>query len=333
MSYSAAPVIERTVEKRDADSLSADRGAAAAVLMREIPRAAAWSRRLADYVELTKPRISLMVLVTVTVAAFVGNWHAPAPLLLFHALAGTALVAASASAFNQRLERRTDMLMARTAERPLPAGRLRDRDVVLFGVTTIVGGLAYLALAVNPLTAAIGGLTWILYVVVYTPLKSVTPLNTVVGAVAGALPTLMGWAAVDASFSLGIGGSGLRAATLFSIVYLWQFPHFMAIAWLYRRQYAAAGLKMLTVVDPSGQRAGMQAVVASLALAPVSLAPVLEHAGKIYFAAALALAVVYFMASVAFCVRRDELSARWLLKVSLIYLPALLSLFMLIPLV
>ena len=212
---------------------------------------------LGDYLELTKPKISVLVLVTVAVAMFVGNAGLPSPWLLLNALAGTALVAASASALNQRLERRTDALMERTATRPLPAGRLSERDALVFGIVTIVAGLAYLAVVVNWLTAILGALTWLLYVPLYTPLKRTTPLNTVVGAIAGALPTLMGWAAVGGSFSLAAGGGGLKAATLFLIVYLWQFPHFMAIAWIYRRQYAAAGLKMLTVVDPSGCRGGL----------------------------------------------------------------------------
>jgi protoheme IX farnesyltransferase len=292
---------------------------------------ATWLARLGDYVELTKPKISLLVLVTVAVSAFLGSWGPPNAALLLHTLLGTALVAASASAFNQRLERRTDALMSRTSTRPLPAGRLSDRQVVAFGAATIVAGLAYLAVAVNPLTAVLGAATWILYVVVYTPLKPLTPFNTVVGAVAGALPTLMGWTAVGGSLGFEIGGGGLKAATLFLIVYLWQFPHFMAIAWIYRRQYAAAGLKMLTVVDPTGRRAGRQAAMAALALIPVSLVPVLQHAGRGYFALALALGVAYLTAAVRFGWRPDEAGARGLLRISLVYLPALLGLLMLVP--
>lgn len=289
-----------------------------------------WLGKLTDYVELTKPKISILVLVTVAVAMFAGSWGPPAPWLLLHTLVGTALVAGSASALNQRLERHSDAAMDRTATRPLPAGRLSDREAVAFGVITIIFGLVYLVTAVNALAAAIGGVTWFLYVVVYTPLKRVTPLNTVVGAVAGALPVLIGWAAVGGSFAWNSTG-GLTAATLFLTVYLWQFPHFMAIAWIYRWQYESAGLKMLTVVDPSGWRAGMQAIVASLVLLPVSLAPVTLFAGPIYFAAAAALGFVYFVFSVQFCLNRDEPSARRLLRVSLVYLPTLLLLFVLIP--
>jgi protoheme IX farnesyltransferase len=294
-------------------------------------RDATWAARLLDYVELTKPKISLLVLVTVAVSAYVGSAGPLNGTLLLHTLIGTALVAASASAFNQRLERGTDALMSRTSTRPLPAGRLADREVVAFGAVTIVLGLVYLVATVNPWTAVLGATTWILYVAVYTPLKPLTPFNTVVGAVAGALPTLMGWTAVGGSLSLELAGGGLKAATLFLIVYLWQFPHFMAIAWIYRRQYAAAGLKMLTVVDPSGRRAGRQAVVAALALIPVSLVPVVEHASLGYFALALALGLAYLTAAMRFGWRPDESGARNLLRVSLIYLPAVLGLLMLAP--
>ncbi len=221
--------------------------------------------------------------------------------------------------------------MDRTLSRPLPAGRLTERDALLFGVVTIVVGLVYLAVAVNWLTAALGAATWVLYVAIYTPLKRITPLNTVIGAVAGAFPTLMGWSAVGGSLAMSSGG--VMAATLFVIVYLWQFPHFMAIAWIYRRQYAAAGLKMLTVVDASGWRAGQQAVVAALALLPVSLVPAMQHAGPVYFATAIVLGLVYIVFSTLFCIRRDEASARWLLRASLVYLPALLFMIMLVPLV
>ncbi len=290
-----------------------------------------WLSTLSDYVELTKPKISVLVLVTVAVSMFVATWGPPSPWLLLHTLIGTALVAASASALNQRLERRSDALMDRTVSRPLPAGRLTEREALVFGAVTIVVGLLYLALAVNWAAAILGAATWVFYVPVYTPLKRVTPLNTVVGAIAGALPTLMGWSAAGGSFSLSAGG--MTAATLFVIVYLWQFPHFMAIAWIYRRQYGAAGLKMLTVVDPSGWRAGQQAVVAALALLPVSLVPALLHAGPVYFAAAIGLGVVYLGCSVRFCLRRDDASARWLLRASLVYLPALLFMIMLVPLV
>jgi protoheme IX farnesyltransferase len=280
-----------------------------------------------DYIQLTKPKIVLLELVTVLVAGCVARWSVPDAWVLVHAVVGTVLVAASASAWNQWVEQDRDARMERTADRPIPGGRLTSSEVAWFGAVTGVVGVIYLAAAVNPLTAVLGFITWALYVAAYTPLKTRSPLNTVVGAVAGAMPILMGWGAVDGSF-------GLPAATLFSIVFLWQFPHFMAIAWLYRQQYAAAGMQMLTVVDPTGQRAGVQAVFAALALVPVSLLPsVVNFAGPLYFLWALALGLAQLACAVWFCCRRDELTARVLLRASLVYLPSLLISLLLGPLV
>lgn len=282
-----------------------------------VARPSSWQRAL-DYVELTKPKIVLMELVTVVVAGVVASGGAPDVWLLLHAMIGTLLIGAGASAWNQWLERDSDALMPRTAERPLPAGRLGSREVVLLGSLASLAGVIYLGLLTNALTTALGATTWALYVAIYTPLKAQSPFNTVVGAVAGALPILMGWTAVG-------GSLGLGAATLFLIVFLWQFPHFMAIAWIYRRQYAAAGLKMLPVVDPSGSRAGAQAVIAALALVPVSLVPAVTGvAGPDYFLWALALGIGQCLCAVVFLMRMNDASARTLLRASLIYLPAVL---------
>jgi protoheme IX farnesyltransferase len=288
-----------------------------------------WWTRIADYLELSKPRIASLVLVVVAVSAFVASGGLPEPWMLGNTLIGTAFIAASASALNQLLERRTDALMDRTADRPLPAGRLHVRQTLTFGIVTLVLGVGYLAWLVNPLTALLGLATWVLYVVCYTPLKSRTSANTAVGAVAGALPVLIGWAGANASFSLEGGPlpGGIRVAALFLILYLWQFPHFMAIAWIYRRQYGDAGLQMLTVVEPSGHRAGLQSLLAALALPPISVLPALYLPGAItYSIGALTLGIVYLGASTWFCWRRDERTARTLLHTSLIYLPALLIL-------
>jgi protoheme IX farnesyltransferase len=280
-------------------------------------RSLAW-QRAADYLELAKPKIMLMELVTVAVASVVANAGVPNLWLLAHALFGTFLVAAGASAWNQWLEPHTDALMDRTADRPLPAARLTGREVALYGTAAALTGVAYLGLLVNLPTAALGALTWLIYVGIYTPLKSRSPANTAVGAVAGALPILMGWTAVGGRLDLG-------AATLFLIVFLWQFPHVMAIAWIYRQQYAAAGLKMLPVVDPTGLRAGARAVAAALALVPVSLLPaMIGFAGPMYFIWALALGLGQLSCAVAFLLRRDDQTARVLFRVTLIYLPALL---------
>jgi protoheme IX farnesyltransferase len=275
--------------------------------------------RLSDYAELTRPRISAMVLVTVAVAACVADWGPPAPWLLFHTLLGTALVAASASALNQWLERDTDQQMQRTAARPLPAGRLNNFEVVTFGATSIALGLVYLAATTGAITAALALVTWTLYVWVYTPLKTRTPANTAVGAMAGALPVLIGWTAVGAPLDI-------RAWSLFLIVFIWQFPHFMAIAWLYRDQYGAAGLQMLSVVDPTGRRAGAQAIVAALVLIPVSLVPCLvQPAPELYFTCALLLGLGQLACAAGFFWSLGDVSARRLLLASLVYLPAVMG--------
>ncbi len=291
-----------------------------------IERPATVTSRVLDYVELTKPKISALVLVTVAVATFVAAWGPPDGWTLFHTLLGTALVAASASALNQWLERDTDARMQRTAARPLPAARLTVSQVIGFAVVSIVVGTVYLAATVGWLTAALGMLTWALYAWIYTPLKRRTAANTAVGAVAGAMPVLLGWSATGAPFDL-------RAWSLFLIVFLWQFPHFMAIAWIYRNEYAGAGLKMLSTVDPSGFRAGAQAVTAALALVPVSLVPCLSQpAGGVLLAWALVLGVAQLACAVLFFVQLNERSARRLLLASLLYLPIMMGLLALGPL-
>lgn len=279
---------------------------------------AVWIERTTDYVQLTKPKIALLELATVAVAAWLAS-AASLPLAsLAHALLGTALVAASASAINQWLERDLDRRMRRTATRPLPAGRLSPGEALWFGCATGAAGLAWLAMFVNGLTAALGLATWALYVCLYTPLKRRTSFNTFVGAVAGALPIAIGWTAVDGSW-------GLTAWSLFLTLFLWQFPHFMAIAWIYRRQYASAGLQMLPVVDPSGRRAGRQAMACAALLLPVSLLAVYAGAAGAGFAAwATCLGLGQFVCAWRFARRLDDGSARTLLRASLVYLPALL---------
>jgi protoheme IX farnesyltransferase len=289
-------------------------------------RRPAWLALLSDYVELTKPRIAAMVLVTVAVAACVASWGPPNGWLLANTLLGTALVAASASGLNQWLERDTDARMPRTADRPLPAGRLSSLQVLTFSVVTIIAGLGYLQWTVGPRPAALGLLTWVMYVWIYTPLKSRTSANTAVGAVAGALPVLIGWSAVGAPLDL-------RGWSLFLIVFIWQFPHFMAIAWIYRRQYAEAGLKMLSTVDESGFRPGAQAIVSALVLIPVSLVPcLLQPAGEMVFAWALLLGVGQLIFAIRFFLHMNDQTARRLLLASLIYLPAMMVLLLLGPL-
>jgi protoheme IX farnesyltransferase len=238
------------------------------------------------------------------------------PWLLWHTIVGTALIAASASALNQWWERTGDARMNRTADRPLPAGRIAPWQVVAFGLATFVAGTVELVLGVSLLTAGVALATWLIYVLVYTPLKTRSPLNTAVGAVSGALPILIGWTATGAAIDI-------RALALVAVMFLWQFPHFMAIAWLYREDYARAGQRMLTVVDPSGLRAAAQAVVGALVLIPVSLVPALSpQAGSpaVYCLWALALGAILAAAALMFLVRRDDQAARRLLRASLLYL-------------
>lgn len=285
-----------------------------------------WRTRAADYIELTKPRIIVLELVTVIVAAHLAAPWGINSWVLLHTVIGAALVAASAGALNQWWEQATDARMVRTADRPLPTGRLNTAEVVIFGALTLISGFTQLAWFVNSTTALVALATWLIYVLIYTPLKSRSPLNTAVGAVSGALPILIGWTAAEATIDI-------RALTLASAIFLWQFPHFMAIAWLYRTDYHRAGQKMLTVVDPTGIRAGAQAVIAAAALIPVSMVIALSpQAGSpaIYCSWALILGVAQLVAATLFFIRRDDLSARRLLRASLVYMCCWMGLLLLV---
>jgi len=279
-------------------------------------RSAGWLARAADFVELTKPRILLMVLVTITLTGVMASWGHPDWSRLVHTLVGVTLVAGSASVFNQWLERNADASMRRTANRPLPAGRLGQFEVLSFGTLSVLLGLAYLLNTVGRQAMLWSAATWLLYVGVYTPLKRRTWLNTLVGAVPGALPVLVGWTGAGSEFDL-------RALCLFALVFLWQFPHFMAIAWLYRQQYSAAGMQMLTVVDPSGQRAGIQAVVAAFSVLIVSLVPpaLVMSASPTYLVCSTTIGLCQIFYAIQFLQVRSDSHARRLLRASLVYLP------------
>jgi protoheme IX farnesyltransferase len=298
----------------------------ASALIVEAPRTTL-AVRLRDYVELTKPRIAVLELVVVATAAVVATWGTPEPAVLWHAMVGTLLVAASASAANQWLERGLDGRMKRTANRPLPAGRLGSTEVLTFSAITLLAGVVYFAWFINWTSLGWALATWIAYVAVYTPLKTRSAMNTAVGAVAGALPVLIGWSATGNALDV-------RALALALLLFLWQFPHFMAIAWLYRSEYGRAGYQMLTVVEPTGQRAGWQAVIAALALVPISLVPVLENPslGSVLFIGAASLIGLGQLALAwAFWRQPDDFRARLLLRASLVYLPTILLLLVLVP--
>jgi heme o synthase len=276
--------------------------------------------RLADLAEMTKPGITLMVVLTAGLGFLLaeGGSGAFSFILLVHTLLGTGLVSAGASVLNHVLERDTDALMRRTAARPLPAGRMDPDVALLFGVGLGIAGLAELALAVNLLTALLGAVALAGYVFVYTPLKRVSSLATVVGAVPGAIPPMMGWSAVT-------GRVDLAAWVLFGILFFWQMPHFLAIAWLCRADYASAGFPMLTVRDPEGSRTARQVILYGAALVPVSLAPAaLGLLGGVYLAGALALGLAYLGFGAAFARYRSTAEARRLMLASILYLPAVL---------
>jgi heme o synthase len=273
--------------------------------------------RGADFLALTKPRLNTLVLVTSAAAYFLGDGHRLPWVHLFHTLVGTALVAGGASALNQHWERDTDRLMRRTRLRPLPDARLLPQDAMWFGVALSAIGLAQLTLLVNPLTAMIAALTLLSYVLVYTPLKFKTSLSTIVGAIPGALPALLGWAAATDSVSAG-------GWVLFGIVFMWQMPHFLAIAWLFRDDYANAGMPLLPVVEPNGQSTGRQTVLYAAGLIPVSLLPLAAGLATAYYVVgALALGAILMVLSLEFAASRSIPAARRLFYGTILYLPLL----------
>jgi protoheme IX farnesyltransferase len=280
---------------------------------------AAVSRRAADFLALTKPRLNLLVVATTLAGYYLGAERFD-PGLLANTVAGTALVAGGAAALNEVLERRTDGLMRRTRNRPLPGGRLRVSTATWFALALSAAGLAELALWANGLAAIVAAATLVCYALVYTPLKSRTSLATLVGGVPGGLPPMIGWAAARGTLSL-------EAWVLFAIVFLWQMPHFLAIAWMCREDYARAGLPMLPVVEPDGRSTAQQVVLYASVLVPVSLLPtLLGVAGRTYFAGALALGAGFLVLGLQFARRRSNVSARRLFLGSISYLPLLWAL-------
>lgn len=283
---------------------------------RDFPQAAlSW---LSDFGELVKLRLTAMVLATALVGFYLGSGGAVDGWLLLHMILGTGLVAGGAAALNQLLERDADGRMRRTADRPLPAGRMGPDEALVLGFSMGVGGLIWLALGVNLAAAVVAALTLGIYVFIYTPMKRVSTFNTPVGAVAGALPPLLGWVAAQGSVSLG-------GWTLFAILFFWQMPHFMAIAWLYREDYERAGFKMLSAGDESGRLTAGQGLVHAMALVPVSLVPgLIGVAGVGYFAAAFLLGLGLVWVAFLFFLHPSERAARRLFVASILYLPLLM---------
>ena len=270
--------------------------------------------RAADFLALTKPRLNLLVVATTAAGFYLGIDRLDTALLV-STIAGTAMVAGGAAAFNETFERDTDALMRRTRSRPLPAGRMRTATAVWFGLALALGGLALLGLGANWLAAGVAAVTLVSYTLVYTPLKRRTHLATLVGGVPGALPPMIGWAAATGTLSI-------EAWVLFAVVYLWQMPHFLGMAWMCREEYAQAGLPMLPVVDPSGRTTARMVVLYASVLVPVSLAPTLVGlAGRVYFGGALALGLAFLALGIQFARRRTHDRARRLFLGSITYLP------------
>jgi len=279
--------------------------------------------RFADLLSLTKPRMNVLVLATSAVGYTMAIDRLTSWLPLIHLLLGTAMTAAAASVLNQYIERNHDRLMPRTRNRPLPAGRIAPAEALLLGITLSLIGVLYLAIAVNILTAALGAFTLLSYIFLYTPLKRITSLNTVVGAIPGAIPPVMGFTAVDGALSA-------QAVSLFAILFLWQMPHFLAIAILYRNDYAVGGFKMLPVIDRDLSVTSRQILLYSLALVPVTLLPVaLNMAGAAYFCTATLLGMAFFTFGINVAATKSREDAKRLFIASIIYLPILLSTLML----
>jgi protoheme IX farnesyltransferase len=272
---------------------------------------------IGDYVALAKPRLNFLVVLTSAAGYYLGAIGQPEWWPMAQAVAGTALVAGGAAALNQVYERDTDRLMRRTRMRPLPDGRVRPEEARAFGLVLSAAGLALLGATANLWAAILALATLVIYLIVYTPLKRRSAAATLVGAVPGALPPLIGWAAARGSVTAG-------GWTLFAIVFVWQVPHFMAIAWMYREDYGKAGFPMLPVIEPDGRRTARQALLYAAALVPVSLSPALAGvAGSAYFWVAAALGAALLWLAVRFNASRTDAAARALFFGSIAYLPLL----------
>jgi heme o synthase len=279
-----------------------------------IPTASARSR---DFVALAKPRLNMLVVASTLAGYAMGDGEPLGFVRVAGLLLGTGFVAGGASAFNQVIERDLDGLMRRTRTRPLPGQRLQPLEGVLFGSAITLAGLLLIVASSNLLAAAVALTTLLTYVALYTPLKTRTSFSTVVGAIPGALPPVIGWAAIA-------GELPIKAWLLFGIMFLWQLPHFLAIAWMYRDDYARAGFPMLPVIEPDGRSTARQSVVYAAALVPLSLAPTLVHmTGDAYFAGALVLGIAFLWITIRFARTRKVSDARRVFFFSIAYLPLL----------
>lgn len=275
---------------------------------------------VSDFWELTKPGVTFMVIISTLGGFYLGSSNSIDFVLLFNALLGTWLVAGGTNALNQLIERKNDAQMKRTQKRPLPAGRLRTIHVRLFATSISVIGISYLCLTVNLLTGLLAFLTLGSYIFIYTPLKRKNPLSTIVGAVPGALPAMGGWVAVRGEISI-------EAWVLFAILFFWQLPHFLAIACIYREDYARGGFPVLPVLDREGFQTGIYIVLNCLALLSVSLLPTLMGlTGTVYFIGALILGLGFLIFGIRVVRQQSNRYAKQLLHASIVYLPVLMAL-------
>lgn len=283
-------------------------------------RAIGLREKLAAYVELTKPRIAFMLVLTSAAGFYLGADKGFNFMLFVNAMIGITLLAFGVATLNQVWERKTDALMERTAKRPLPTQKITVSEALVFGILLCLTAEIYLTFLVNGLTAILGLVVIVGYVLLYTPLKTITSMSTAIGAIPGAMPPLMGWTSSANEITLG-------AWILFAILFLWQFPHFLAIAWLYREQYAKAKILMLPVIEPEGKITAQQIVIFTILLIPVSLAPyIFGVAGLIYLVGASLLGIWFLAASISAARAKSNEKARKLLLVSVIYLPLLFAL-------
>jgi len=279
--------------------------------------------RFSAYVELTKPRITFLIVLTAAAGFCLGSPAGIDYRLMAISMLGIGLLASGVSTLNQYMERDLDALMRRTAMRPLPTGQLAPNEALVFGASLTILAEVYLALLVNPLSALLGLSVIFGYLFVYTPLKTRTTLSTAAGAFPGAVPPLIGWTAAR-------GEVDVTAWVLFAILFLWQFPHFLAIAWMYREDYGRAGIRMLPVVEPDGRVTGQQIIAYTVMLIPVSLMPtLLGVSGKIYFYGAIILGLLFLASSVRAAFSKSNQHARQLLLASVLYLPLLFGLMVL----
>jgi heme o synthase len=278
--------------------------------------------RIADYWDLTKPGITFLVVITAVAAFYLASAGYPDYLLLVHAVLGIASISGGGGALNHYIERERDAMMNRTKNRPIPSGRVHPVEALLLGVFLSLFGIAYLFITVNSTTAMLGALTLIGYVAVYTPLKRISAHSTVIGAFPGAMPPVLGWTAAQGSLSI-------EALVLFGIVFFWQMPHFLGIAWMYRKDYERGGFRILPVVEPDGKSTSRMILIYCTGLLPISLLPtVMDLAGYVYFVIALAGGLAFLYFSVRVALQPTNTNAKYLVLASVFHLPLVMAFIM-----